>query len=1045
MEGFAPKDRPSRHNRTLGDPPPPPREKASADGDRKAQELGDLYFAADNFAVALEYYRRALEIEDRRGEGANQESLLKTGTQIVECLRHRGDLNEAVEALHDLHRKLRPHVTREQIGRLSSRLGILLFERGRYRAAHRAASLAYRLLRDTTLNLDLGHTEMCLGAIALRTGEWNSAREHFESAIATYRRADYQSGMAAAYNNLGLLHKNQCRFKESVRFLEQALRISERSGHYHDAATYVHNLGIVHDKMGDWDLAEEHYRRGLQMYTEVGYAAGRARALGCLGNLKRKRRDWEEAEELIRESLALATERGYPRETILAREALGDFFLDRGALPDARREFETALAMADQVAPDSDLTVELLRRLGEAHLAALELEPAVRFAERALVSARRLGDRLEEACSLKLIGLASAEAGDLEQARSYLDQSSEILQQIGKRYELARLCFSAGLAWRKRARRGKSRAILDESVSYLRRAVAGFESFGLSELTAGALLELARSEMHRGLTDEAVIHLDHAASLFSDHEEPALEREIEEFQREVERGLIEGTSAQSNEFAAFDEIRRVLRVEEGEGSLQEILAMLVRRSGAARGCVVAPASDGSATVLAAAGISLRVAQDLLRELLARVGAERLGSGPVVSSRAGVDPRFRDFPASHALSPRTSLVIMPLSLPSGQAGFLYLDRPAEGPLGAFKQREVNLIAVLSNYVSVAILERQRRELARENVSLRGRLLGTADDHGIITRSRELLEIVSLLERVGPSDATILIEGETGSGKGLLARAIHASSNRANRPLIQVNCAALPEPLLESELFGHVQGAFTGAVREKAGLFVEANGGTLFLDEVDKTTITIQGKLLQVLDNREVRPVGGNKSTKVDVRVLCATNVNLKSRIAKGEFLEDLYYRLNDICFRVPPLRERPEDIPLLVDYYLQRFAAEMGKAIHAVEPEVLRLFAELPWRGNVRELEKVVKRMVVLANEGEPLSMRLVPRELLRAEEEVSDSPATLKAEVAKVERKLIGQALERNGWNKLRAARALSLSYPTLLQKIKLYQLDRRQVIRQRS
>src|SRR6267378_4291884 len=622
MEGFVPKDRPSNPNRARGGPPPQPRDKASAHGDRKAQELGDLYFAADNFAVALEYYRRALEIEGRRGDAASQETLLKTGTQIVECLRHRGDLNEAVEALHDLHRKLRPHVTREQIGRLSSRLGILLFERGRYRAGHRAATLAYRLLRETMLNLDSGPTEMCLGAIALRTGEWNSARDHFESAIATYRRADYQSGMAAAYNNLGLLHKNQCRFKESVRFLEQALRISERSGHFHDAATYLHNLGLVHDKMGDWDLAEEHYRRGLQMYTEVGYAAGRARSLGCLGNLKRKRRDWSQAEELIRESLALAAERGYPRETILAREALGDYHLDRGSIAEARKEFETALSMADQVAPESDLTVELLRRLGEVHLAALELDPAVRLAERALLIARRLGDRLEEASSLKLIGLARAEAGDLDEGRSYLDQASEILNQIGKRYELARLCFSAGLAWRKRARRGKSRAILDESVSYLRRAAAGFESFGLPELTGGALLELARSEMWRGLVDEAVIHLDHAASLFSEHPEPGLEHEIEALRREIEQGLIQGTSAQSNEFAAFDEIRRVLRVEDGEGSVPQMLSLLVRRSGAARGCVVAPTPDGTATVLATSGISARVAQDLVRELLARVGAER---------------------------------------------------------------------------------------------------------------------------------------------------------------------------------------------------------------------------------------------------------------------------------------------------------------------------------------------------------------------------------------------------------------------------------------
>jgi transcriptional regulator with GAF, ATPase, and Fis domain len=389
--------------------------------------------------------------------------------------------------------------------------------------------------------------------------------------------------------------------------------------------------------------------------------------------------------------------------------------------------------------------------------------------------------------------------------------------------------------------------------------------------------------------------------------------------------------------------------------------------------------------------------------------------------------------------------MPLTLPSGQPGYLYLDRAEDGPLGPFKQREVNLMAVLSNHVAVAILEHQRQRLARENVALRGRLLGSANEHGIVTRSPELLEILSLVDRVAPSDATILIEGETGSGKGLLARAVHASSARADKPFIQVNCAALPEQLLESELFGHVQGAFTGAVRDKAGLFVEASGGTLFLDEVDKTAITTQGKLLQVLDNREVRPVGGNRATKVDVRVVCATNVTLKQRIARGEFLEDLYYRLNDIIFRVPPLRERPEDIPILVEHYARRFANEMGKGVAGVDPDVIRTFAELPWRGNVRELEKVVKRMVVLANDDEPLSMRLLPRELLASIPEAPEGPATLREEVMKVERRLISQALERHNWNKVQAARELDLSYPTLLQKIKLFHLDRRLAVRQRS
>jgi len=1043
MDGLVPKDRSGLPRRSQGGTAP--RVVVNGNGsEHKAQELGDLYFAADNYVVALEYYRRALD-SDAGDAPRDREGLLRVGTQIVECLRHRGDLTEAVDALHDLHRRLRPHVTREQAGRLSASLALLLFERGRYRPAQRAASLAYRLLRDTTLNLDIGRTEMIFGVIALRTGDWNAAREYFESAIATYRRAGYDAGMASAYNSLGLLHKNHCRFKEAARFLEQALRISERSGLFHDSATYVHNLGIVHEKMGEWDLAEDHYRRALQMNTEVGNTVGKARSLFCLGNLRRKRRDFATAENLLHQALALAVERGFPRETVLAREGLGDLYADRDQLREALAEYETGLALADQVAIDSDLTVELVRRIGDAQLRMGDLEAAGRSGDRALAIARRLGDRIEEACSLRLVGLVAAEAGELAVAEERLTEASRTLLLIGKRYELAKLNFGAGLEWRRRARRGKSRTILDESVAYFRRAVAAYESLGLPPLTARALLELSRSELMRGLVDEAVLHLDHAASLLSPEDDPALAHEIEEFRAETEQGLIEGTSAQSNEFAAFEEIRAVLRGGDAEAAVQEVLAVTVRRVSAARGCVAAPAVQGGIEVVASVGMSFRAAQDLLTELERRIGAARLASAPVVTSRAGADPRFRDLPGSTHLSPRTSLAILPLALPSGLPGYLYLDRPDDGPLGALKQREINLIAVLANHVAVAILELQRQRLARENSALRGRLLGSANDHGIVTRSPELLEILSLLERVGPSDATILIEGETGSGKGLLARAIHSSSTRATKPLIQVNCAALPEHLLESELFGHVQGAFTGAVREKVGLFVEANGGTLFLDEVDKTTITTQGKLLHVLDNREVRPVGGNRSTKVDVRVVCATNVNLKARIARGEFLEDLYYRLNDICFRVPPLRERPEDVPILVEHYTRRFAGEMGKEIRGVDQDLVRTLAGLRWRGNVRELEKVVKRMVVMANDTDTLSLRLLPKELLRSEDENSDGPATLRAEVLKVERRLIAQALERHNWNKLQAAKELSLSYPTLLQKIKLFRLDRRLPTRQKA
>jgi transcriptional regulator with GAF, ATPase, and Fis domain/Tfp pilus assembly protein PilF len=1044
MDGLVPKDRPNLESRGTSPEEAGVTPFVSAGEEHRAQELGDLYFAADNYAVALEYYRRALDAVGRDGS-VDRDALFRLGARIVDCLRYRGDLDEAVDALHDLHHRLRPHVTPEQIGRLAGSLGILLFDRGRYRTAQRASVLAYRLLRETTLNFDIGRAEMTLGWIALRTGSWSSSRDYFESAIATYRRADFQAGMASAYNSLALVHKNQCRFKEAARFLEQALRIAERSGLYQDSGTYLHNLGIVHEKMGEWDLAEEQYRRALQIYTETGFAVGKARSLIQLGILRRKRRDYGAAESMIREALTLATERACRREVVLAREALGDWLADLGRVEEARGEYDTALVMADQLATDSDLQVELWRRIGDVQLRMGELDAARRSGERSLSIARRLGDRVEEACSLRLLGLRAAEAGEWEEARGFVEEATRILSGIGKRYELAKLNLAIGVVWRKRGRKGRSRGVLDESVSFLRRAVAGFESLALTVLAARALLELARSELSRGLMDEAVIHVDTATSLLTPEDEPALAREIEEFRSEVERGLIEGSSSQSNEFAAFDEIRGALREADAESALQEILSIVARRTGASRGFVAAPAVAGGIEAVATIGMAHRLAHDLIRELERRIGPARLASAPVVTSRAGADERFRDLPAAFHIGPRTTAAIIPLTLPSGLPGYLYLDRPEEGPQGAFKQREINLIAVLANYVAVAILELQRQRLAHENSALRGRLLGSANDHGIVTRSPELLEILSLLERVGPTDATILIEGETGSGKGLLARAIHASSARTTKPLIQVNCAALPEQLLESELFGHVQGAFTGAVRDKSGLFLEANGGTLFLDEVDKTTITIQGKLLQVLDNREVRPVGGNRSSKVDVRVLCATNVNLRARIARGEFLEDLYYRLNDICFRVPPLRERPEDVPILIEHYVRRFAGEMGKSIPAVDPELVSTFASLPWRGNVRELEKIVKRMVVMANEGETLSLRLVPREILRKEEDAADGPATLRSEVAKVERRLIAQALERHNWNKLQAARELSLSYPTLLQKIKLFHLDRRGTTRQRA
>jgi Nif-specific regulatory protein len=421
-----------------------------------------------------------------------------------------------------------------------------------------------------------------------------------------------------------------------------------------------------------------------------------------------------------------------------------------------------------------------------------------------------------------------------------------------------------------------------------------------------------------------------------------------------------------------------------------------------------------------------------------VGSRLAESGPLFSTRVAADPRFSEA-LGGALEGVGSLVCVPLNFPSQSVGMVYVDRFNDNLLGAFKQRELNLLAVLANSAAVAIVEAQRSLLLAENQVLRQQLKPTPGTDRVVTQSREMNDILRLLAKVGDSSATVLFMGETGTGKGLLAQVVHEVSNRRDRSFVQVNCAALPENLLESELFGYVHGAFTGATRDKTGLFEEAEGGTIFLDEIEKVPESVQAKLLHVLDRGEIRPVGATRSKRVDARVICATGVDLRERIKDGRFLEDLYYRLNDITVKVPALRERREEIPVLAQHFLAVYSRQMEKALRGFAPDVLRVFLNHEWRGNVRELEKTVKRMVVLADEGDVLGMALLPPEMREGTKaEPAPTPArTLRSNVAVLERRLIAEALERHRWNKAKAARDLGLSYPTMLAKIRSLAIER--------
>jgi two-component system, NtrC family, response regulator AtoC len=287
--------------------------------------------------------------------------------------------------------------------------------------------------------------------------------------------------------------------------------------------------------------------------------------------------------------------------------------------------------------------------------------------------------------------------------------------------------------------------------------------------------------------------------------------------------------------------------------------------------------------------------------------------------------------------------------------------------------------------------------------------------------------------------VLIGGESGTGKELIARALHYEGVRKGKPFVAVNCAAIPENLLESELFGHVKGAFTDASADKRGLFEEADGGTLFLDEIGEMPLSLQVKLLRVLQEEEIKRVGGMTTKKIDVRVISATSRNLEDDVASGRFREDLYFRLNVFTISLPPLRERLDDLPLLADHFLDRFSARFGKSVRSVSPEALQLLMGYSWPGNVRELENLLERGVILA-EGETLTAGLLPVRLTGADQglqfHLPEGTLSLKQAGAAMERDFIVRALESTGGNRTHAARVLEISLRSLLYKIKEYGLE---------
>jgi DNA-binding NtrC family response regulator len=373
---------------------------------------------------------------------------------------------------------------------------------------------------------------------------------------------------------------------------------------------------------------------------------------------------------------------------------------------------------------------------------------------------------------------------------------------------------------------------------------------------------------------------------------------------------------------------------------------------------------------------------------------------------------------------------------------------ETAVNAIKKGAYNYLEKPFKIVELPIMVRKglhERQLRFENQYLRKQLDEKYGFHNIIGTGRAMKRIFELVDTIAGLSSTVLIEGETGTGKELIAKAIHFNSPRKDQKLVSINCGAIPENLLESELFGHVKGAFTGAVQTRIGRFEQANGGTIFLDEIGNMPVSLQVKLLRVLQEREFERVGGNSTLKVDVRIIAATSSNLEQMVEDGTFREDLYYRLNVIPINLPPLRERREDVPLLVQRFIEHFCETHKLDLKTVSPQVMKALMAFEWPGNVRQLENIVERMVALTGKRTAILPTDLPSEIQNRDSlnfvpliEIPEEGINFQNVVTDMERELILQSLRKTNGNKKLAAKLLNLKRTTLIEKIKRIGLGER-------
>ncbi|MEO7970796.1 MAG: sigma 54-interacting transcriptional regulator [bacterium] len=865
---------------------------------------------------------------------------------------------------------------------------------------------------------NVGPIYSALARVYRSISEYPIALDYAQRALDHFRQSGEWRGLAEAYFGISLAQVQEGDYETALENLQQALKlVGDHPASYTLGRIYSNMAGVC------WFLKRpqegiRYLEKGIAYYERTDHKATAADGYNNLGINLILIGQWVKAQEALQRALELATEADECAEKVpMILDSLGELLMLRGELDDAKDYLQRAVALATDYG-NKWYACQAFRTLARCYLAMENHAKALAKAEEALALAEAIGDRQGAADSRLILAEAHLRNGESEKC------SQELAQLEEEASESATDMGFAGEAQRLSGMLAMLNADFSSAAQHFGSSVSIFDMLGDRYRAARAHSELGRAYAV-SQPSRAIEHLSRAVNAFRE-----LGAKLDQARAEAALANLDRSTPERNEEQSALTQLLTLRLAEAVTSrellLRELAAIMRQETSAKCVIVTEPGDHNERRIVIAQGCTPAESAKLASQM----------------------DQNTDEESQAAFAKKNDAVLLHLRPSHAQPATLFLSPRSRAKLpGGLSLDPLMRVAELGMDVCALRSGSQKGSRVQQPAELTGASLMP----GFIHSSPAMTKLVEEVHKIRSSDVTVLVTGESGTGKELVARAIHALSSRRSKVFVPFNCTAVPKELSEGYLFGYRRGAFTGAVTDSAGVIRTAGGGTLFLDEIGDLPLDVQPKLLRFLQEGEIQPLGEQRPIKVDVRIIAATNTDLEEMVAQGKFREDLYYRLNVIRLRVPPLRERRSEIPTIVNYYINHYSARFGRKNIQMTPQAVDLLMVSDWPGNVRQLCNEVQRVVARAEDSAVITPDQLSPELKRTSSPTTPSASvsslssmsgatsqslTLADALEEVERRMISDALRKHGGNISRAARELGLTRRGLYLKLERYQLS---------